>query len=209
MCNLRLFHVNFTNQKCINVNSIPVFYTELMSANYYDDYSPSAHKPIALIEYWIRKGIYPIEIISPEPAKLEELCLAHDPVYVNNVLNLIVDNGFHNKSEEVAISLPYTSGSMLTAARHVIDHGGVACSLTSGFHHAHYKSGHGFCTFNGLMVTALALKKEGKANKVTILDCDYHYADGTVDIIKHLNIDWITHYCHGGWIQALCTCIFR
>lgn len=175
---------------------IPVFYSKKMSARNYESESPSAYKPKALIEYWKQKATYPIELISPVPATIKELCLAHKSTYVNNVLNLQVENGFHNKSAEIAASLPYTSGSILSAARHVLKHGGVACSPTSGFHHAHYQSGGGFCTFNGLMVTALVLKSEGKVNKVGILDCDYHYADGTIDIIKHLGIDWITHYCN-------------
>ena len=144
----------------------------------------------------------PIEIVEPEPVTIEQLCLAHDPLYVNGVLSLRLDNGFGTKSQAVADALPYTSGSMLSAARHVLEHGDVACSPTSGFHHACYQYGGGFCTFNGLMVTALTLKKEGKVNRVGILDCDYHFGNGTSDIIKKLNIDWIKHYTNGGQYKA-------
>jgi acetoin utilization deacetylase AcuC-like enzyme len=187
------------------MNHIPVFYTEQMSAKYYDDLSPSAYKPEALISYWMQNNHYPIELISPTPVRIEELCLAHEPSYVTKVLRLEIDNGFHNRLPEIAAALPYTSGSMLSATRHVIENGGVACSPTSGFHHAHYDFGGGFCTFNGLMVTSLALKRAGKVNRVGILDCDYHYADGTINIIQHLGIDWITHYCKNSGYQPNAT----
>ncbi len=104
-----------------------------------------------------------------------------------------VNNGFGNRLQVIADSLPHTSGSMLSAARWVLDHGGVASSPTSGFHHACYGGGGSFCTFNGLMVTALALKNEGKVQRVGILDCDYHYGNGTDDIILKTESSWVTN----------------
>jgi acetoin utilization deacetylase AcuC-like enzyme len=58
------------------------------------------------------------------------------------------------------------------------------CSPTSGFHHAGYAWGGGYCTFNGLMVVAAKLISEQPGFKVAILDCDFHYGDGTADILK-------------------------
>lgn len=93
----------------------------------------------------------------------------------------------------MADSLPWTCGSFLSAARGALGNGRVACSPSSGFHHAGYDSGYGYCTFNGLMVAALALKAEGKVQRVGILHCDQHYGDGTAEIIAALKIDWIRH----------------
>ena len=183
------------------MKNIPVFYTDKMVANNEGGFSPSAYKPKQVVESWLEQDM-PIEIVEPEPVTIEQLCLAHDPLYVNGVLSLRLDNGFGTKSQAVADALPYTSGSMLSAARHVLEHGDVACSPTSGFHHACYQYGGGFCTFNGLMVTALTLKKEGKVNRVGILDCDYHYGNGTIDIMQHLGIDWIKHYTNGAGYKS-------
>ena len=92
----------------------------------------------------------------------------------------------------MAASLPYTSGAMLSAARHAIQHGSAAAPC-SGFHHAGFRSSGGFCTFNGLMVTACALRAEG-AKTIGILDCDHHYGDGTDDIIEAIDAEsWIRH----------------
>ena len=53
--------------------------------------------------------------------------------------------------------MPFTSGAMLAAARDALANGWGAVAPCSGFHHAGYDFAGGFCTFNGLMVTALAV----------------------------------------------------
>jgi acetoin utilization deacetylase AcuC-like enzyme len=174
---------------------IPVFYTDAMVANA-ESFSPSAGKPKALVEYWLRKK-RAIEVIAPNSATLEDLCRAHDPDFVRGVLGLRIPNGFDNCLAEVALSLPYTSGAMLSASRWSLKNKGFACAPCSGFHHAHYGAAGGYCTFNGLMVTALALKASGEINRIGILDFDQHYGDGTDQIIRKLGIDWIEHYTAG------------
>lgn len=175
------------------MNRIPVFYTDRMVANNYGGLSPSSYKPREVMESWTLEHGFPIDIIAPLPVTLEQLSLAHDPHYVHGVLSCRENNGFCNKLQEVADSLPYTSGSLLSAARYVLQHGGVACAPSSGFHHACYDHGGGFCTFNGLMVTALTLYCEGKVERVGILDCDFHYGNGTDDIIGLTDANWVTN----------------
>src|SRR5687768_2485938 len=121
-----------------------------------ESYSPSAAKPRAVVESWRN---LPIEVIAPVPAAIEDLIRAHDERFVRAILACEEPNGFGNRSRAVAASLPYTSGAMLAAARHAIEHGSAAAPC-SGFHHAGFRSAGGFCTFNGLMVTAGALRAE-------------------------------------------------
>ncbi|HUX74146.1 MAG TPA: hypothetical protein VMV25_09685 [Steroidobacteraceae bacterium] len=83
---------------------------------------------------------------------------------------------------------------MLGAAREAIRSRQVAVAPTCGFHHAGYAKADAFCTFNGLMVTALALKAEGLAQHIGILDFDMHYGDGTENIIQRLSTDFVNHY---------------
>ncbi|MDD4277692.1 MAG: histone deacetylase, partial [Candidatus Cloacimonetes bacterium] len=64
---------------------------------------------------------------------------------------------------------------------------------TSGFHHASYNQTMGFCTFNGLMVAAVLLKRADLVDSIGIIDFDVHWGNGTLDIIRRLNIDYITH----------------
>jgi acetoin utilization deacetylase AcuC-like enzyme len=175
-------------------NLIPVFYTPKMVADS-ESASPSAAKPAQVVESWLKQ--FPIAVLEQAPVTTAELERAHDPMFVADVLTCRRSNGFGNKSAAVAASLPYTSGSMLSAARHVLQHGGAAAAPCSGFHHAGYDHVEGYCTFNGLMVTALALKEEGLVKKVAILDLDMHYGNGTDNIIRRKNADWIEHFTAG------------
>lgn len=65
-----------------------------------------------------------------------------------------------------------------------------ACSLSTSFHHAQKDSGGGFCVFNGVAIAALKALSELNISKIAIIDCDYHYADGTINLLKdNPNID--------------------
>lgn len=178
---------------------IPVFYCEQMIANA-QSFSPSAGKPRAVVASW-RKRFPVLAYHEPAPATIEELCLAHDRGYVRGVLKGAIPNGFGNRLPEVAAALPYTSGAMIAAARAALE-SGVAVAPVSGFHHACYESGGGYCTFNGMIVAAQVVHREG-AGRVGILDFDMHYGNGTTDIIKQLGLDWIEHYSAAAdWEEA-------
>lgn len=176
------------------MNTIPIFYRPEQSVEKADSYSPSAGKPLKVFEHFMAEFGNAMECHTFEPANREQLYTAHAAVYVNDVLDCKTDNGFGNRKPEVAASLPYTTGSMIAAARHVLTTDDmVAFSPTSGFHHAMYNEGGGFCTFNGLIATAQSMHKEGLAKRVLILDFDQHYGNGTEDIIRTLKLDYITH----------------
>jgi acetoin utilization deacetylase AcuC-like enzyme len=170
---------------------IPVFFTPKMVAESGCE-SPSASKPAAVVASWQQQ--FPIEIIEPTPVTVDDLARAHDRPFVEAVISCRQDNGFGNRSPAVARSLPYTSGSMLGAARHAIKTGKAAAAPCSGFHHATWDKCMGFCTFNGLMVTALALLEDG-VKRVGILDLDMHYGNGTDHIIGKLGLTDKT-ICH-------------
>jgi acetoin utilization deacetylase AcuC-like enzyme len=175
---------------------LPVFFSPEMVADS-ASFSPSAAKPTQVVESWRRRGL-PIALHTVTPATPEQLALAHDPAHVRAILAGRAPNGFGNRSREVAASLPYTTGAMLSAARYAIHERTIACAPCSGFHHAGYRDVSGFCTFNGLMVTACALREEGLASRVGIFDCDMHYGNGTDAILRHLGAEgWVHHFTAG------------
>ena len=177
------------------MDCIDVFYTPNQVSSP-ESCSPSPRKPALVVADWIELGL-PIRIATPLPASHEQIALAHSPDYVEGILSCELLNGFCGHQKDVADSLPWTCGSMLSAARSALNSGLVACSPTSGFHHAGYEAGSGYCTFNGLMVTALVLKTEGKVRRIGILDCDQHFGDGTAEIMDELAIGWIRHITQG------------
>lgn len=164
--------------------------------------SPSAQKPTqiaAALSYYEIENTQDniIEFIEPQPFSVDDFKLAHDPNYVDRIFNLQEENGFGNKSPEVAESLKYTNGAMYDAAVLATSQF-PTCALVSGFHHAGYNSwskfGY-FCTFNGLMLTAIRFRSQGK--KTLILDLDMHYGNGTDDILEKLKPDNIIHITFG------------
>jgi len=160
--------------------------------------SPSAAKPGQAVRDWKRKRL-PVRVHAPDPVTVAQLSLVHERQHVEDVLACRKDNGLYDRSRGVARSLMYTTGSMLSAARHVLRHGGAACAPCSGFHHAGFDFSELYCTFNGLMVTAAVLQQEGLVRKVGIIDCDTHPGNGTDDIIERIGAtSWVRHFT-AGW----------
>ncbi len=180
-----------------------IFYRPEQVASNTDAYSPSAFKPQQVVDDWLARGIIqPHDINSFEPVSRTDLYRVHNQKMVDDILDLKRRNGFGNCDAEVAASLPYTSGSLLAAAHWALAHQEAVCSPTSGFHHAGFNQPGGFCTFNGLMVTAVKLLDLGLVRRVAILDCDVHYGNGTDDIIARLGLQSsISHHTMGQHFQ--------
>ena len=179
---------------------IPVFYDACQNAVSESRVSPSASKPVQAVASWSAQG-FPIDLRGFAPATPEVIALAHDGDYVDGVFAGRVPNGFGSTSAALAASLPWTVGSLVAAAQWVGRRGGVACSPTSGFHHAGHAAGGGYCTFNGLVVAALVLRAAGHS-RVGILDLDFHWGNGTDDILHCLGVtDNVLHYSFGDETQ--------
>src|SRR5262249_22197505 len=173
-----------------------VFFTPLAVADS-ASFSPSAAKPAQVVASWLDRGL-PIEVIEPAPVTIDQLARAHDRAHVEAILAGRAPNGFGNQSPAGPAALPYTSGAMLAGARHALRHRTIACAPVSGFHHAGRRRADGYCTFNGLMVAACALRAEDGVGRIGILDCDMHDGDGTDEIIAALGAArWIDHFTAG------------
>lgn len=171
-------------------NRIPVFYDDRMVYGN-KKYSPSPWKPKLFVEslnydrYRLRKF-----------AKARPLDLIHSTEYVYGVIDGKIANGHGTRCKKSAQAILWTVGSILEATVHAMDYG-IACSPTSGFHHAGYDNGHGFCTFNGLAAAALVGVENGL--RVLILDCDWHYGDGTESLVKDCFFDdMVSNVCISG-----------
>jgi acetoin utilization deacetylase AcuC-like enzyme len=167
-----------------------VFYRQEMVADS-GAYSPSPAKPEQVCTDWASRGLK-IDVVPFSPLSLDDIALAHDSVWAADVLNCVEENGHGNRRWDVADSLRWTTGSHYAAARAAVWGERVTCSPTSGFHHAGYDFAQGFCTFNGLMISAAKLLgqglDQGLCNRIGIADYDWHYGNGTDDIIDQLEL---------------------
>jgi acetoin utilization deacetylase AcuC-like enzyme len=132
----------------------------------------------------------------PTPLTVDQIAVAHDPRFVRSVMDGSRENGFGNRNPEINRSLLASNGSFLAAAEYAVQHGGVACSASQGFHHAHWDHCYGYCTFNGLMVAAVHLLERYATDieRVMIVDGDGHYGDGTDDIIRQMNLGYYVRH---------------
>ena len=126
-----------------------------------------------------------IKLVSPEPATVEQLLLAHTAEYIKAFLSGepydLASAALGEWSEEVVASVLASTGGVIAAALEAL-RSGKAGSLSSGLHHAKSDHGAGFCTINGLAIAALIALANG-ANSVGILDVDAHCGGGTFDIV--------------------------
>lgn len=158
-------------------------------------YSPSAAKPRQVVDDWIEHGLS-IEVESFSPITIQQSKLAHDADFIDGIFAGRIANGHGNHCKKVARSTLWTVGSLFAAAVEALTCG-IACSPSSGFHHAGWDENGGFCTINGLMITAVRLLEKGLVKNVSILDYDYHYGDGTDDIIRRLGLEDSVHHING------------
>lgn len=173
-----------------------VFYDKRQSVVSNGLLSPSAGKPARVVESWKKLDI-PFVEVSFDPLSADDIAVAHDRAYVDDVLAGATANGFGNRDPEMAAALLWVAGSMVAAAVHAFKTKETSFSPTSGAHHACYAGGGDFCTFNFLVIAAIKVHQAG-ARRVGILDLDYHYGNGTDDIIQHLDLSFVRHYSSGG-----------
>ncbi len=140
------------------------------------------------------------EIIEPQPAAIEDLCLVHTLDYVTRFME-----GKLTEKEIRRLGLPWskslvrrsflaTSGT-INAGKHALRYG-ISSNLAGGTHHAYPDRGEGFCVFNDVAVAIRVLQRENLIKKALVIDCDVHQGDGTAFIFQH-DKDVFTFSMHG------------
>ncbi len=130
----------------------------------------------------------------------EQLKAVHDPAYVDGVLEKRIPDGYREKNDASLNQIRAAVGAFIVATELALDNM-VAFAPVSGFHHAGYDFGGGFCTFNGLLVAAAHVKKHRGVENVLIIDGDAHWGDGTDDILSRnlSTLPYISNLSHSDY----------
>ena len=135
----------------------------------------------------VRRGLLAPEAIEePDPAAPATVGLAHDPAYLQTILDGILAPaaarrlGFPWSPELRERSLRTVQGT-IEAARDALDTG-AGINLAGGTHHAFADRGEGFCVFNDVAVAIRALQQERRLTRAAIVDLDVHQGNGTARI---------------------------
>jgi acetoin utilization deacetylase AcuC-like enzyme len=128
----------------------------------------------------------PDEVHEPEPVEWAELAAVHDCGLLSRIRE-----GCLTVREERGLGLPWSRelvergrcsvAGTVAAARHALEHD-VAMNLGGGTHHAGRDFARGYCLFNDVAVALAALRREGRAERAIVVDCDVHQGDGTAQI---------------------------
>ncbi len=164
-----------------------LFYHPLYSAL---DLPPHHRFPIQkyrlLYQRVVEENLAPIQ--TPVAATKEQLALCHDPDYIAQFIGGTLDPKAQKRigfpwSETLVERTLYSVGASISAAKAAMETG-IALQIGGGYHHAFSDHGSGYCIFNDLAVAARALKREGLAERIVLLDLDVHQGDGSAEILK-------------------------
>ena len=126
-----------------------------------------------------------VQLAEPAPVTDADLLRVHTAEYIAAIRSgeprALAESQKFPWSPQLFPSVCLTGGGCLAAARQAL-RDGASAALVSGFHHACADHGEGFCTFNGLAVTADALHASHEAKRIAILDMDLHYGNGTAQL---------------------------
>lgn len=142
-----------------------------------------------LYEKLLQSGVKRQCFFTPSSAPDEDILLVHSPKYIRKL-----KTGNLSRSEIATLELPFSQelvrfawlncGGTILAARLALDNG-LAVHLGGGFHHAFPDHGEGFCVLNDVAVATEKVRREGKARRIMIVDCDVHQGNGTAFIFAH------------------------
>jgi acetoin utilization deacetylase AcuC-like enzyme len=138
----------------------------------------------------IREGVLrPDELHEAPPIDREMLLLAHSAHYVDGFIDGSVDPKIVRRigipwSESFVRRSLASVGGTLAASRAAL-RSGIAGNLAGGTHHAFRDYGEGYCVFNDIALSALALLHEQRIRRALVIDLDVHQGNGTASILSN------------------------
>jgi acetoin utilization deacetylase AcuC-like enzyme len=122
-------------------------------------------------------------VLKPEKASEEEIALVHNPQYINTIKNFgegYYDPDTYVRKETFEIASFAVGGGILAAEESWKTSRPSFALLRPPGHHACPSRAMGFCYFNNIAIAAK--KMLSKAERIAIIDIDFHHGNGTSDI---------------------------
>jgi acetoin utilization deacetylase AcuC-like enzyme len=101
--------------------------------------------------------------------------------------------------DEVMNAIRLATGATVAAARETLSTRVPALNLLGGFHHAAPGAAGGFCPVNDVAVAVAAVRAEGFAGRVVVLDLDAHPPDGIALALETDPDAWVGSLSGSDW----------
>lgn len=153
-----------------------------------------------------------VKVAKPVGITRDDACLVHSRLYLDSLndaqtwLNIFELTEEEYKPELAKRPLPelfddiaLKCGGTKLAAVNAFDYG-LAANLGGGYHHAFPDRGRGFCVIHDIAIAIKSCQKAKLANKVLVVDLDFHQGDGTA-VVFHGDDSVFTLSVHSqeGW----------
>jgi acetoin utilization deacetylase AcuC-like enzyme len=133
-----------------------------------------------------------IQHVEARHATSDELALAHDPRYVEQVRSIAANGGGRLDADTVASEGSWDAatagaGSVLDAIDFAFGDGPRRsfCAVRPPGHHALRNAAMGFCLFGNVAVGAHYARRRHGIERVLIVDWDVHQGNGTQALVEH------------------------
>lgn len=157
--------------------------------------------------WWLRESrtVLARNVRTPRRVSYEDLARVHTPELLESlgrpeaVARIFAVDPSDVLVDEVMTTVRLACGGTLAAAREALQTKGPALNLLGGFHHAAPGAAGGFCPVNDVCVAIAALRAEGFAGRVAILDLDAHPPDGIAACIAGDPRVWLGSISGSDW----------
>src|SRR5689334_5075660 len=133
-----------------------------------------------------------IEHVEARHATPDELALAHEPRYVDQVRTIVAAGGGRLDADTVTSEGSWDAatagaGSVLDAIDFAFGDGARRsfCAVRPPGHHALRNAAMGFCLFGNVAVGAHYARRRHGIERVLIVDWDVHHGNGTQALVEH------------------------
>jgi acetoin utilization deacetylase AcuC-like enzyme len=155
-----------------------------------------------LVDRW---RLAPSDIVAPARISYADLALVHDRALLDELqeaetlARVFAVDAADIHVDEVLATVRLACGGTLEAARQARAQERPMLNLLGGFHHAEPRRASGLCLVNDIAVAVAALRREGFAGRVCVLDLDAHPPDGTARCLEHDDQVWIGSISGSDW----------
>ncbi|MDW3682610.1 histone deacetylase [Cupriavidus sp. CV2] len=142
----------------------------------------------SMLRETVERDVPGLALVEAPRAGDDALLLAHTPEYVASV-----SRGELDPARQREIGFPWSdamversrrsAGATIEACRVALREG-ISVNLAGGTHHAYADKGGGFCVFNDAAIAARQLRRDGRVERVAVVDLDVHQGNGTASILR-------------------------